>query len=231
MRQACKEGVFELAKLLVKYIYVSRDLIISQVDSQCVELDAQTSNGWTPLHIAVRYSKLPIIEYLLEHGANASITNSELWTPLHVACELDISPIKSDIIALLLRLGSEVNAITKSGLCPLYIAVNKGASQAVTHIVEYGGDVNFQLRDKKLVEIALAKNQHEIVGTLLLKGATVGPTVLWEAVRVGNISLVKNLLQGDVDVNYVHKGWSIYGKCYYGDICAKNRYGGIERIG
>jgi ankyrin repeat protein len=104
-----------------------------------------------------------------------------------------------------------VNATTKSGLIPLYIAVNKGDAQVVTIIVENGGNVNFVLREKKLVEIALSKGHHEIVGTLLFKGATVGPTVLWEAVRVGDTSLVKNLLQGDVDVNYVHKGWSIYG--------------------
>jgi ankyrin repeat protein len=199
-----------------------------QIDSDCILIDNQTTNGWAPLHIAVRYGKLPIITYLLENGhADPSLPTSQLWTPLHIAAELESSPTKTLIIELLLSYHSNPNALTNTGLSPLFIAVNKGDAESVKVLVNFDADVNFQLREKKLVEIALAKNFHEIVGTLLQKGANVGSSVLWEAVRVGNISLVENLLQGEADVNFVSKGWSIFGNAKLLEILI-SRYGSFE---
>ena len=47
----------------------------------------QYKDGYTPLHIALLFGYLSIVEYLVSHGANVNITNEDVDTPLHIACK------------------------------------------------------------------------------------------------------------------------------------------------
>lgn len=53
------------------------------------DVDAQTSDGWTPLHVAVYRNHLGCFEILVEAGAKLDIYNDKGDTPMHLASEND----------------------------------------------------------------------------------------------------------------------------------------------
>lgn len=48
-------------------------------------INAQTVEGDTPLHLAVRHNNIDVAEFLLEQGANSKIKNKDGFLPLHYA--------------------------------------------------------------------------------------------------------------------------------------------------
>ena len=64
------------------------------------------SNGWRPLHYAVREENMDIIDLLLKHGANPNIQNDMGQTPLHLAY---IIKGRDKNIELLLKNGANPN--------------------------------------------------------------------------------------------------------------------------
>lgn len=97
-----------------------------------------------PLHSAVKHSKLHVIEYLIDAGADLNVTNENSQTPLHYSLERDTRN-RQEIFFLLLSYGANVNLIDIHGNCPLHLAakhcnrvtiqylLNAGASQDVTN--------------------------------------------------------------------------------------------------
>ncbi|KAJ1984028.1 hypothetical protein H4R33_004523 [Dimargaris cristalligena] len=62
------------------------DRVEELITKENVSVDAKDENGYTPLHAAVSYNHLYLVEYLLAHNANVNITDNDSDTPLHV-CE------------------------------------------------------------------------------------------------------------------------------------------------
>ncbi len=48
------------------------------------EIEAQTLDGWTPLHSACRWDAIDAVSLLLRHGANVNATTNGNLTPLHL---------------------------------------------------------------------------------------------------------------------------------------------------
>jgi len=59
-----------------------QELIEMEGDEVLVTVD---DNGWTPLHEAARTLNIEIVQYMIEHGADAHLRNVENETALDVA--------------------------------------------------------------------------------------------------------------------------------------------------
>eukprot|EP00047_Mylnosiga_fluctuans_P018675 m.73769 g.73769 ORF g.73769 m.73769 type:complete len:453 (+) comp7741_c0_seq1:38-1396(+) len=61
------------------------EVVTRLVEKEHVAVDSSGSNGWTALHRAVWGSQPQVVEYLLTHGANASLKTNTQKTPLDLA--------------------------------------------------------------------------------------------------------------------------------------------------
>lgn len=64
-------------------------------------IDAQTSDGWTPLHSAVYWGQTDVVSMLISRGASVNIRTSGRQTPLHLAAAAPNGGNR-DVIQLLL---------------------------------------------------------------------------------------------------------------------------------
>ena len=69
-------------------------------------LDETDSIGWTCLHYVSFISSLPIVQYLIEKGANIEAKGYQQKAPLHVACEKGHLPI----VQYLIEKGANIEA-------------------------------------------------------------------------------------------------------------------------
>jgi len=102
-----------------------------------VDKNATTTNGRTPLHVAVLYGRDKEIELLTSHGANIEAADSKGYTPLHLAAEANLY----DEVKTLIRLGANIRAIDKNGEMPLDIAKKHELTETVLALEEVERDL------------------------------------------------------------------------------------------
>jgi hypothetical protein len=90
--------------------------------------------GCTPLHDAVEFGALEMVEFLLDHGVSPDSRDGNEWAPMHVAARYNNVPIA----ALLLQRGGDIDLKTGWKRTPLYYAVSYGALVAVKLFLENG---------------------------------------------------------------------------------------------
>lgn len=104
--------------------------------SSGADVNAQTSRGVAPLHMAVSLENLAVAEVLIKHGAGVNSPNSEGDSPLHY-----ISAHRGTAVAtLLLDNGAAINAKSKGGQTPLHKAVSNVRPELVQLLLSRGAD-------------------------------------------------------------------------------------------
>jgi ankyrin repeat protein len=93
----------------------------------------------TPLHSAVYFGNLKVVQKLIEYDADISAEDDNGWTPLHNASECanlkDLS-----VFRLLLEHGADVNTRAKDGRTPLHRASTYGTLEVIRVLLEHGAD-------------------------------------------------------------------------------------------
>lgn len=163
-------------------------------------INVQDEEGATPLHYVIgshaacggsKHADLAI-RFLLEHGADASVSDSNGQTVLHIFayCSVDGGPIDTALLDLLVAHGANVNHADKDGNTAFHImARNLRQVQAVKFLLGRGADVRAtnakgdtafheaargilrprETRDKKIEEVTVAdqiRAQDEMMGVL-----------------------------------------------------------------
>lgn len=171
---------------------------VAQQHEQMVKylLDQGATPDIDSLNLAISNNKTDIALLLLEKGAKAD--NSSL----HVAiCQQNLK-----VVEQLLKQGVEANkAYEQFGHThyPLISAVNENNNDIVKVLLQYGADVN----SGNPLHIALAKNNEQAIDLLLAAGADTNgsrkanETILYTAIKEGNLGHVQKLVAAGVDVN------------------------------
>ena len=167
----------------------------------------KASDGNTLLHLATR---LELVQYLVEQGADIHATNSYGRTALHSAAEKG----QFDTIKYLLNQGADINSLDASGCPPLFFAVDEGHTAACQVLIESGCELKLRTGDsadnsRDLFELASRKGLTEVLQLLLDRGFSdavdtvnrCGETPLMNAVRAGHCDTVSFLLDHGADVN------------------------------
>uniref|UniRef100_A0ABD2X337 Uncharacterized protein n=2 Tax=Trichogramma kaykai TaxID=54128 RepID=A0ABD2X337_9HYME len=109
-----------------------------------VQIDAQEKSGYTPLHLAVRYSKKEVAALLLGRDANPNLPNMLGFTPLHICLSvnnLNFMRIFFKIYSVKYQL-VQVNAQDKSGETSLHSALRFGNDRTVEFLLRAGANPN-----------------------------------------------------------------------------------------
>ena len=108
-----------------------------------VDVNLQTHDGQTPLHIASWSGHLKIIKYLLEQGANVNAINRNGETPLHYAD-------RKDTVELLIAKGANVNAQDYDKWTPLHFASQDGQLEVIQSLIENGANLYIKTKTSSL---------------------------------------------------------------------------------
>ena len=112
--------------------YIDRFLYYVDKFATDSNLNSQTTEGNTPLHIACKQGATDVIQYLVKvKHCNVGIQNRKGKLPLHIMCSSWW--LKLDFIKLLSN--CDVNTSTNTGDTPLHIACKNGATDVIQYLV------------------------------------------------------------------------------------------------
>ena len=173
-------------------------------------LDARADNGRTALFLAVQAKNLPVLEALIDSGANPSLSDTNGFTPLHeVIRGIDPQGASVPIVELLLKAGARLNATDTTGATPLHLAARKdtfGAERPVVQLLlKSGADLN-TLDGEGRTPLHLASGQVPVSSLLLYQPVLTGdsaPFLVYCGISQGKVeeTVAEMLLTNGAKVN------------------------------
>ncbi|KAK3399886.1 ankyrin repeat-containing domain protein [Sordaria brevicollis] len=148
--------------------------------------------------------KAEIVKVLCSHGANPNLPDETGHMPLHQA----VHNVHLAAARQLLDCGADINAATKSGRTPLYLAIAKRSTDIVSLLCERGAVINRCVGDSTPLLAAITAGCTDIARVLIQAGAAdpnlsggKGNFPLLMAAALGNEELVEMLLAHGADVH------------------------------
>lgn len=116
--------------------------VVKWLDEKHDDLNANISEGFTPLHVACMFGYEPIVHHLVSRGAlvNANARNDAEMTPLHLATAFRVEETARRLIQFLVAHGAELNAKQKGGQTALHHAVARESKILTETLIEEGAD-------------------------------------------------------------------------------------------
>lgn len=172
---AAKAGDLETVRRIIK---------INPHTVNCRDLDGRHS---TPLHFAAGYNRVPVVEFLLENGAEVHASDKGGLVPLHNACSYG----HYEVTELLVKHGANVNVSDLWKFTPLHEAAAKGKYEIVKLLLKHGADPTKKNRDGS-TPLDLVREGDQDVADLLR-----GNSALLDASKKGNLARVQRLITPD----------------------------------
>lgn len=144
--------------------------VLAELQRNPESLQARSSDGWTPLHLAAFFGCAELANALVDQGADieARSTNPSRNTPLHAAA----AGGHMQLVKLLLLRGADANARQEGGWTALHSAAQAGNRGMVEELVAHGADINVRAdNNQSPLDLALTKGQQDLVTLLEALGA------------------------------------------------------------
>lgn len=194
------------------------ELLLEKATEQGIDVvDAQDSNGLTPLHTVISSQfhyihTISAVTILLENNANINLIDKDDNTVLHYACQSQEDT--EELLQLLIDNNANIDALNKIGETPSMIAVSKGQINTIAFLLESGADTNIRSEFGKTVLFYVLDNGAEIDRAenmqLLLDYGTNpnaqdanGDTVL-HLLQDDDIELAKLLIKSNADIDILN---------------------------
>ncbi|KAE8385233.1 ankyrin repeat-containing domain protein [Aspergillus alliaceus] len=198
----------------------SSPAIAAHLLEQGANIEARTSQGYTPLQCAAMSGNKRMFFFLVGKGAKVDIETSKGETLLHLTPPSNQDCM--DILAMLLKMSLEVEALNSNGWTPLQqtVFVGTGApdiefdktSEYIELLISYGADINAAAEsptgETALHLATMAAIPRPLLVTFLIKhGASVncrtfeGKTPLHLAAERGRDSIFQALLAAGADLS------------------------------
>ncbi len=125
---------------------------------------AAGTNAWTALHTAASAGDVHTAKILLRrHPEYLNATEAGLHTPLHVA----VFDGRTEIAAVLIAGGADLNAPDVCGWTPLHTSASRGERAAAELLAAEGADINFKDKTGQTPLRLALKYKHADVATVL----------------------------------------------------------------
>ncbi|MDD2898325.1 MAG: ankyrin repeat domain-containing protein [Desulfuromonadaceae bacterium] len=112
--------------------------IVKLLIANGADVNAESSDGETPLIFAAAAGRSDLVELLIAHNANINSKGNEGVSALYMATIMD----RLAVAKLLLEHGAKVDSRTKSGYTPLMYAARIGNYSFTEMLIAHGADVN-----------------------------------------------------------------------------------------
>jgi len=109
--------------------------------------DAAMGEGTTPLIRATKNVDLPVIQLLLEGGADPSITQKDYSTPAMVAIKGTSEANALEAVKLFVEHGADVDAFNAAGQTALHVAAGRGSDNVIRFLASKGAKLD--MKDKQ----------------------------------------------------------------------------------
>jgi len=122
-------------------------------------------DGFTPLGLACYFGHPQIASFLVLKGADVNIPSDNGFnvSPIHSA----VAANQTEITAMLLDHGAQVNVKQKSGVTPLHSAAQNGNLELLIMLLEHGAMVNARMEGGKMpADLAAEKGFADIAAIL-----------------------------------------------------------------
>ncbi len=204
LKHVSKYGRYDVAKYLIQ--------------TACIDIEAITNNGSTPLHYACggntsdeysanvlpgvgssRQCLLSIVKLLIGNNANVKVADGLAMTPLHYACQNG----SYQIVEHLVEHGADVHALDSHRMTPLHYSCQNGYYEVVDYLIRLGEANVDAVANGGMTALHMAcdKGHQSIVNCLLLRGnatvimsTTSGITPLHCACKYGHFGVVTSLV-------------------------------------
>ncbi|HNV72607.1 MAG TPA: ankyrin repeat domain-containing protein, partial [Candidatus Ozemobacteraceae bacterium] len=137
-------------------------------------LEERPIGGSTPLQEAAKSGSLDNLTTLLERGADPLVTDASGATVLHYLVS-PLSRTSTASVDLLLARGVPIDAATRDGKTPLFLAVSAGNRELAEHLLRKGASAAVVTGDGENLFHAMAAGYDfnpELFETLLAKGVS-----------------------------------------------------------
>ncbi|KAJ7563477.1 hypothetical protein O6H91_03G111800 [Diphasiastrum complanatum] len=130
-----------------------RTVIVDELLTHGVDVNATDKDGLTALHKAIASGKETIVKHLIKAGADVFVKDKDGASLLHYAVQYG----NAAIAKVLLTHSVDVNHSDNDGWTPLHVAVPGGRTELIKLLLKYGADKNLVNQDgNRALDIALA---------------------------------------------------------------------------
>lgn len=131
---------------------------------QGINTESADARGITPLHLAAKYGRRPVVALLLERGAAANPRSQDGVTPLSIA----VQEGRPEIVALLLAKGAQVNEqVQIGGATLLHVAAYRGDQEIVSLLLQHGTDKQARMTSgERPVDLAQQQGHQALIPLL-----------------------------------------------------------------
>lgn len=185
--------------------------LVNRLLGDRAQLDAQASDGRTALFEATINDQKETAKVLIAAGAKLHLYDEHGWTPLHVAAANGKEDLVEALLVFLYQSPEPLNAKTRTGFTPLYLACEKGILSIVRLLLSTPVDVNCAngQNQETALHVLARKNSIPLLKLLLEKKPTVdartqsGHTPLFLAYLHGHIDASRLLFAAGANINAV----------------------------
>ncbi len=136
------------------------------IDEDGTRLHIRSSDGHTPLHLAVVNGHLSLARLLLQRGADREAVDGQGQKPLYTAAQLGAD----ETVKLLLSFDANVESFNRAKLLSaLQVAVQGGNVAAAEALLEHGADVDLKYGDGRTPLMTAVANRNVAMASLLLR--------------------------------------------------------------
>jgi ankyrin repeat protein len=105
-----------------------------------IEVNQAFAKGTTFLYLSAMFGRIRMVDWLLEHAADANKVNADGMTPLHAVVINLGAPQKIQVMEMLLKHGANIDAMDKNGTTPLHIAAATSNKEVLDFLLRKGAD-------------------------------------------------------------------------------------------
>ncbi|KAF9884965.1 hypothetical protein FE257_000875 [Aspergillus nanangensis] len=136
------------------------------LDAASTEVAALDNQGHTPLFLAASHGHRPVVQLLLEHGADPNVADRGRRTPLHIASLRGHTAVVETLLA---QATIRIDVYSNDGDTPLGAATRHGHAGVVAALLAHGAHAGLhRFRGSQVViHSALVRGQPEILRLLV----------------------------------------------------------------